>query len=132
MRFLALLPFVALTACATPDRSPIPPDPTQASVDATDIGPAPDLASVKPAIEQTIRERMRDPDSAKFRWDEAQRPTKKWYFLDTDWNRGVAWRFLVDVNGRNAYGGFTGFERWEALVWGTSVVSVDPASGRTW
>ena len=70
-----------------------------------DIGPEPNWERAKQVAMETIKEHLRDPDSAKFRWRrDGWSKTKK------------AWVLCGQVNSKNAYGGYTGYQQFKLNV----------------
>ena len=75
-----------------------------------DAGPKPDYETSKAQAEEVLKDVMFDPDSAKFR---------NWTPLfKTLYNYGPGstpeglWALCVDVNGKNKFGGYVGYQTW--------------------
>ena len=95
MRNLIVAFVFILAGCATS------PDYWQSA----DAGPKPDNA--RALAEQMIREQMKDPAATQFQnWSELY---KTW---DNVYSREPVWALCVDANGKNSYGGYTGFKPW--------------------
>lgn len=78
------------------------------------IGPMPDMATMRPLIEEAVRRTLRDPESARFRWSDDPKFFRLTYWQG--WNEVVAWAAGFEVNAKNGYGGYTGFETMFAFV----------------
>ncbi len=59
------------------------------------------LAHEKAVIEQTIKDQLKDPDSARFKW--------------ADYRTGST-VYCAEVNAKNSYGGYTGFVPFAVFV----------------
>lgn len=70
-----------------------------------------------PVIENDIRDKLKDPDSAKF---EHNGFPNKVYVNDGLINGGkvsfTGWEVIVLVNGKNGYGGYVGFQPWTCFL----------------
>lgn len=75
---------------------------------AVDPGPKPDYETTVALVEAAIRDSLRDPEAGQF---------KNWTPLFKTYH-GLAnvpvWSICVEVNGKNAYGGYSGFAPWFA------------------
>ena len=89
-----------LAGCATPM-------PTQEQITAADCGPTP--ASAQDAIKHWFDTALKDSDSARLRFGEP----KKGVVRDAPIEGGKlhwGWIVQVQVNAKNSYGGYTGFQ----------------------
>ena len=85
-----------------------------AGVDWSSMNPGavPDHESAQTQAKEVIRQRLKDPDSAQFR--------NSTPFFKTLYNYGLAaagsyeplWALCIEVNAKNSYGGYSGFEKW--------------------
>jgi hypothetical protein len=123
-----LLAFVlALVAVAASSCTAFNPQARLAAVDPAEIasapiGDEPNLESFKQQIEEQVRLRLRDPDSARFRW------TKKFWrepyiYSPTDTVR-IGWRTDFFVNSKNGFGGYGGELRWAAVVVDGTLIAI--------
>lgn len=88
-----------LTACVTPYGA----TPSGAPVDAK-----PDLEQAKAKAEIALRGTLKDPASAQFQnWSPVH--MTQYGLLRREW----VWAICVDVNGKNSYGGYTGFTTYQ-------------------
>jgi hypothetical protein len=86
-----------------------------------DFGPPPTWNAFREAAEAGIRARLRDPDSAKFRWESGFAPGR-WTLVD-----GYPWGYAACgfVNARNAYGGYVGETAFAVVIENGQVVGAD-------
>lgn len=112
---LALAATAVLVGCRTM---------SQSQIDATDAGPAPALAEFQPQIEAMVRPQMKDPESARFRWPDPYVPRKVEYPIG-GFKSAVGWLIPFDLNGKNSFGGYVGFESWDAIVRFGQIVAVN-------
>jgi len=84
-----------------------------------DIPPLP--KNWKQQVEAGVRASLRDPDSARFLFVETPSPSElapgiqKWGREEVDGTTIFGWRIYFGVNAKNAYGGYTGNQPWEAI-----------------
>jgi len=79
---------------------------------AMNPGPVPDRAAAEAQAKDAIRYVLKDPDSAQFRGTTP--------FFKTLYNFGFGaagsyeplWALCVEVNAKNSYGGYTGYQSW--------------------
>jgi hypothetical protein len=64
-------------------------------------------AKEKSAIVNAVKEQLKDPDSAKFKWVKLADRINPKNFVDS---------YCGLVNAKNSYGGYTGFEPFEVMV----------------
>lgn len=115
---LALL----LASCATPHRGG-PPElnapPAVHELEAAEYG-APPLPEHEATIRAAIARTLLDPESARFAFAEPEPGWAHQYVIDGPpgpYQPGHAfgWRVAVEVNARNAFGGYTGAQRYDAF-----------------
>lgn len=94
--------------CTTP--------PTQKQLDAADYGAYPD--SYKEIIKNYLDRSLKDPESAKIEYIFS--PRTAWNKLGGDLKFGYS--VCVNVNAKNSYGGYTGFQRHYFLIKNGSVI----------
>lgn len=118
MRSLVL----AAALCATSVASAKAPD-------LSNIGPAPDRDAGIAMIESTIREQLKDPDSAKFAWPNGF--VAGWYQIPFG-HRYVGWITCGTMNAKNGYGGYAGSTAVVGIISNGAVIGTDvdePAYG---
>ena len=126
MRFLtklaAIAAFAGLAACATT------PAPTQAEIEAYDYGPRPTNEVFWSMAEQEVRERLRDPESARFKRGNAiRRGYWPQFFGEPIWG----YYACGQVNSKNGFGGYVG-DTYYLYVWmrgQTRYIQIDDADG---
>lgn len=94
----------------------------QEQLQTADCGPYPD--NYKQLVQDTVRANLKDPDSAKFNFGDV-----KPYKAFTDLKDGSAifhWRTSVEVNAKNAYGGYAGFKTWYVDIRDGKAINVVP------
>lgn len=110
---MIMLPALMLIAAAPP--------PT-----AAEIGPAPVAQQAIPMIEQAIRARMIDPDSAKIEWPyDFSAGSLKGLFT----KRRTGWITCGMLNSKNRLGGYTGRVYFEVVVHENTIVMLDIGEG---
>ncbi len=63
----------------------------------------------KSIIEKFMKKILKDPDSAKFLWDDSVGPKEGMGFDIPDNScQGYGWTVCVPINAKNSYGGYTG------------------------
>jgi len=85
--------------------------PTAEEQAAADYGPEPDWYTCRAAIRILIQGVLKDPGSAEFRWYGFERA---WWGSRGLFGPGITygWRMAVDVNAKNSFGAYTGYETW--------------------
>lgn len=108
---------VAVWGCATAG-------PTAAEIEGFDYGPEPTRAAVESKVRAYFDVTLKDAESARYRFDPA---VTKYWIKETGWATAkrslVGWLAKVDVNAKNSYGGYTGFQRYEFLFKDGEIVS---------
>lgn len=104
---LISLMVVALSACTLTQQGFVaPPD------GGADAGPYPD--NYRAAVQSYLQSALRDPGSIKdFRLGKPVQDTR-WFGLVGGGSKQV-WAVCGELNAKNAYGGYTGLQRWEFL-----------------
>ena len=75
-----------------------------------DAGPKPDYETSKSLAQSAISDTMFDPDAAKFKnWTPL---FKVLYNYGPGSTPDPLWSLCVDVNGKNKFGGYTGYKTW--------------------
>ncbi|HFY9996229.1 TPA: hypothetical protein ACIIU4_004354 [Citrobacter freundii] len=105
--FSALIMCIALTGCVQPM--------TKAEVDRAVYEPLP--ADYQEQIKSTIELKLKDPDSAKYRFFDP----KKGY---TEGTRHFGFVVPVGVNAKNSYGGYTGYKLYYFVYYNQSFKDV--------
>lgn len=93
-----------------------------------DYGPKPP-SNHREITQQLIRRILKDPDSAKFEsWNDGYTSIIQSGFASP--MPMLVWITSVDVNGKNSYGGYTGFNTWH-FAWqnGSIVATSTPRAG---
>lgn len=89
--------------------------------DYVDVGPPPEdpIGATKKAMASILR----DPDSAEYRFLGIHPAKCKagWAKRNSGWQ---GWAATIEINGKNAFGGYTGFETHTVLFVGEGVVQV--------
>lgn len=80
------------------------------SASPADYGPPPP-GNHQEIEERMIRSRLKDPDSAQFRWGESRRDIIQQGFASP--TPALVWVTSVAVNAKNSFGGYTGFEAYQ-------------------
>lgn len=99
----ALLLVLALQGCVS--------QPTVAEIDSADYGAKPE--NHQAIIQAHLRRVMRDPDSTKVEF--VGGPTRT-YSSSPATKRQFGWGVCANINGKNAYGGYTGFTEYFFLI----------------
>lgn len=87
---------------------------------AADFGERP--KNYKVIIKNYMEKVLKDPDSAKYFWDEALGPEKGFAYDVADAAcSGYGWMICVPINAKNSYGGYTGPQRQFFLLKDNSV-----------
>jgi hypothetical protein len=86
---------LSLAGCATP--------PTQEELATADYGPFP--KDYQDTIRAYFDQTLKDPDSVRYKW--RGEPSRGWETLG---GKKFGWRVCVDVNAKNSYGGYTGYQ----------------------
>lgn len=73
-------------------------------------------SSIRAHFEQTLK----DPESARYKIGEPQKAHANWGLIDGGKVRWVGYLVRVEVNAKNSYGGYTGYQPYMALFWGDS------------
>lgn len=94
-KLLCLISFSVLAGCVS--------NPTAIEVNNGDYGAAPSKELYEAKIKSYQEERLKDPDSAKYRFSE---PHKGWCKFDGKVNYG--WIVDYTLNAKNSYGGYVG------------------------
>lgn len=119
---------------------------TKEEVAKASIGQPPSIEALQAFVSAYIKERLRDPDSARFDW----RPVRKVYYeipsqAVLDWAKSVAehgdlatpiksdqpstqvqfgWCLRVGVNAKNGFGGYAGTRTWKFLFRNGALVAL--------
>lgn len=112
---LAAVGLVGLAGCAT--------GPTAEDINAYDYGPPPTKEQIIAAAEPAVRNLLRDPESAQFRW--GGYPVLRSYYRKI--LQGAVFGYVTcgEVNARNGFGGYTGYDPF-VVVWDKGrIVSID-------
>jgi hypothetical protein len=96
-----------LAGCALPQVTP-PPE--------TAYGPLPDSKQWRAAIKLHFDEHLKDPESAKYRIGCPVRGYMRHTKIYQPGLQFVGWLVRVDVNAKNSYGGYTGFQPYIAAL----------------
>jgi len=75
-------------------------------------GDKPDYETAKAHAKETILRNLKDPDSAKFRDSTPLFKTLYNFGMGAIGNYEPLWALCIEVNAKNSYGGYTGFEKW--------------------
>lgn len=80
---------------------------------------------------QAIRARLKDPESARFEFGvgEIRRDAIQSGFASP--TPILVWRTVVQVNAKNSYGGYTGFQPWH-FAWSNGRIIATSFSGEIW
>jgi len=90
-----------------------------------DAGPKPELAALKPAIENRIRKLMPDPQSTKFTgWTVPYKDLKSW---SADQPKVGVWSVCVEADSKGQSGNYLGAETYWAIIRDGAVIEIrDP------
>ena len=75
----------------------------------------PILGEVKYEIMSKVKEKMKDPDSAKFEFTKFSEHPMKGYVDEEGIITEAGWLISFYVNGKNSYGGYAGKQQWLAF-----------------
>jgi len=92
--------------------APIPPD--------ADYGPKPTVAQAKAAFKKYFLDRAKDPASIKFQLEATEMIQDRHVSFDGETTYG--WRYIGKVNGKNSFGGYSGFEPHFIIMRGTKAI----------
>lgn len=115
MRAWSVVAIVMIAGCAS---HPTTPDGRPQTLQ--DAGPPP--ADPMAVVRGVLKYRLRDFDSAKIELDRAPRRVVMGSWLEHP--GGAGWELCPNVNAKNAYGGYTGYQRTFILWRNGSVVDV--------
>lgn len=79
---------------------------------AMNPGKVPDLEAAQAQAKRAILDVLKDPDSAQFRSTTPFFKTLYNYGLSSVGNSEPLWALCIEVNAKNSYGGYTGYESW--------------------
>lgn len=88
--------------------------------------PQPDPVSATAMIESAVRETLKDPDSAQFKWNGSFR--YGWYRRPFG-KKHEGWITCGTINAKNSYGGYTGRQAVIGIIQAGSVVETDIDDG---
>ena len=97
---------VALSGCAAVAGS--------AGVNWSEMNPGtpPDYELAKAEAKEAIQRMLKDPESAQYRDTTPLFKTLYNFGLASSGNQQPLWAMCIEVNAKNSYGGYTGFEYW--------------------
>lgn len=79
----------------------------RSGLETADFGKKP--SNYKSIVKKYMETALKDPDSAKYHWDNAMGPVKGYaYDVATESCKGYGWALCVSVNAKNSYGGYAG------------------------
>ncbi|HJV26854.1 MAG TPA: hypothetical protein VJ673_14290 [Aromatoleum sp.] len=102
----------ALQGCGT---APVGQDGRRLTL--ADVGPAPQ--DPMQIVRESLKYRLKDPDSAKVELDRAPRPVVFAGTIGT--NGGAGWELCPQVNAKNGFGAYTGYKR-VFILWNSGSV----------
>lgn len=79
---------------------------------AANPGPAPNYEDAKAQAKDAILQVLKDPDSAQFRGATPLFKTLYNFGMGSIGNTEPLWALCYEVNAKNSYGGYAGFEHW--------------------
>lgn len=92
--------------------------PTTGEIAGFDYGPYP--SAYQTVIQDYLRQRLKDPDSAQYQWERG--PSQGW---DRYGRLNVGWRVCLQVNAKNSFGGYTGFRPYYFIINRDRIVRVE-------
>lgn len=95
--------------------------------------PFPSQSDFRSVAEAKIKERLKDPSSAEFKWGEPFKVSCNKGLFRTP-QRWLGWSLMVEVNAKNSFGGFTGFQPMTVLIAndGTDDIVHVPYANNVW
>jgi hypothetical protein len=103
-----------LVACVSPQNSPSAEAPSKTAGKAPpDFGRAP-TENAESDIERAMETMLKDPESAKYRFGMLYK-AKSFKGLIRGGGYNYGWGMDFMVNAKNSFGGYTGFEAWQAF-----------------
>ncbi|MFH1157475.1 MAG: hypothetical protein V1721_01100 [Pseudomonadota bacterium] len=116
--FFAILLSSCNTTTTTTMPSPTAVADQNAALAKANYGPYPE--NYNGLVENSIKENLKDADSAKFKY--LGKPMKGWKALPSGIFFG--WDVCVEVNAKNGYGGYGGYKPWHVVMRDGKVFSV--------
>lgn len=77
-----------------------------------DAGKVPDREDAVAKAKDAVRDALKDPDSAQFRNSGQFFKTLHNYGLYAVGDPETLWALCIEVNAKNSYGGYTGYQNW--------------------
>lgn len=106
MSLLLIAAFVIGSGCTAVPR------PSPQELAATEFGPAPSPEQIESEVKSYFQFRLRDPLSAQYQFGKPEK-----YFIRKRGEQAIygAWRVYGNINAKNAYGAYIGFEQFGFL-----------------